>query len=307
LCAAEGDLLEATRFLTEAAAIEKARREDGEYHDDPPSLPWPVNRVLGDVYLKRGEHRLAVEAYERALVQEPNDAFSLSGLARAQFALGQREKEENFYGRLLYVWSGADPGLRWMKQVEALDLRAAPVAETLSVERPYRPASLSNLGPSNWEPYPAPELKCVDMEGQPVKLEDFRGANVLLVFYLNDECVHCVEQLTKINSHASDWAAENTVVLGVSTVSPERNKESAKLGKLGFKLLSDREHENARRFASYDDFEDIELHSTILIDTRGRVHWKRTGGKPFSDIDFLLKSIKEMNKATVTETVAVER
>lgn len=62
-------------------------------------------------------------------------------------------------------------------------------------------------------------------------------------------------------------------------------------------LLSDTDHVNARRFTSYDDFEDMELHSTILIDTRGRVHWKRTGGDPFTDMDFILKEVKRMNES----------
>jgi hypothetical protein len=39
----------------------------------------------------------------------------------------------------------------------------------------------------------------------------------------------------------------------------------------------------------------MELHSTILIDTKGRVHWKRTGGDPFTNMDFLLQSLKRMN------------
>jgi peroxiredoxin len=86
--------------------------------------------------------------------------------------------------------------------------------------------------------------------------------------------------------------------LGVSSASPEKNKASAKLGKLPMRLLSDHDHENARRFASYDDFENIELHSTILIDANGRVHWKRTGGEPFTDVEFLLKSVKQMNQKT---------
>ena len=68
------------------------------------------------------------------------------------------------------------------------------------------------------------------------------------------------------------------------------------------RLLSDHDHENARRFASYDDFEEIELHSTILIDTAGRVHWKRTGGEPFADMDFLLKSVKQMNQKAALQT-----
>ena len=111
-----------------------------------------------------------------------------------------------------------------------------------------------------------------------------------------------MEQLKSINAHGDDWSGENTVVLGVSSVTPEKNKASPKLGKLAIRLLSDSNHENARRFTSYDDFEDLELHSTVLIDTQGRVHWKRTGGKPFADVDFLLKSVKQMNQKAAVQT-----
>ena len=146
-----------------------------------------------------------------------------------------------------------------------------------------------------WEPYPAPKLDGLDVNAKPVGLEEFRGKNVLLVFYLNDECAHCVEQLTALNARAADWSKEETVVVAVSSASPETNKSSQKLGNLSIRLLSDPHHENARRFASYDDFEAIELHSTILIDRQGRVHWKRTGGDPFKDVEFLLQTVKRMN------------
>jgi hypothetical protein len=49
-------------------------------------------------------------------------------------------------------------------------------------------------------------------------------------------------------------------------------------------------------FHSYDDFEDIELHSTILIDKKGRVYWARFGGDPFSDMVFLVKQVERMNE-----------
>ena len=83
--------------------------------------------------------------------------------------------------------------------------------------------------------------------------------------------------------------------MAVSSTTPEKNKASEKLGKLSIRLLADRDHDNARRFTSYDDFEEMELHSTILIDAKGRVRWKRTGGDPFADIDFLLESLKRIN------------
>jgi len=296
LCAAEGDILEATRLLTQAAAAEQHMREHFGYRNDPSPYPWPVHRVLGDVFFRHGEQRLALEAYARALENEPNDAFTLSGLARAHAALGETDAARRAAGQLAAVWASADPGLSWQAAVDALELHAAPAAQTPAPERRYTLDLQANLGPVNWEPFAAPLLEALDDEGGRVTLEDFKGRNVLLVFYLGEECVHCVEQLVAINGHASDWAAENTVVLAVSSASPEKNRNSKKLGELSLQLLSDADHASARRFTSYDDFEDIELHSTVLIDGKGRVHWKRTGGDPFTDMDFLLQEVKRMNR-----------
>jgi peroxiredoxin len=294
--AAEGNLLDATRLLAAAAAIEKKQRDTAMYMNDPPMSPWPANRLLGDVYLKAGENRLAIEAYERSLEQEHNDAFALAGLAQAHAQSGNRERATVYAGRFAHVWSNADPGLRWKAQVDALGLKAPAISNTPAPERPYTLDVQSAIGPLNWEPFAAPALECLDVDGKTVRLADYKGKNVILVFYLGDHCVHCVEQLIAINARAEDLKMQNTVVLAVSSATPEKNKESEKLGKLSMVLLSDQEHANARRFTSYDDFEDLELHSTILIDVNGRVHWKRTGGDPFTDVDFLMQSLKRMNE-----------
>ncbi len=45
----------------------------------------------------------------------------------------------------------------------------------------------------------------------------------------------------------------------------------------------------------------MELHSTILIDRTGHVHWARNGGEPFSDIAFLVKQLERMNAAASTK------
>jgi peroxiredoxin len=67
-------------------------------------------------------------------------------------------------------------------------------------------------------------------------------------------------------------------------------------GGLPVRLLSDDHFANAHSFHSYDDFEEMELHSTILIDKQGRVYWARTGGDPFSDMSFLVKQLETMNQ-----------
>lgn len=291
----EGNELDGQRLLLNVAKHEQDHRNGREYPNDPPYGPWPVVRLLGDHYRSKGDYRLAIDCYERALKNELNDGFSLSGLALSHWAVGEKEKAAYYAGRLSYVWSQADPGLKWMEEVKKLGLRAPLVAETPRKERVYRPHELDALGPMNWRPFAAPKLDVVNSDGKPVSLKDYTGKNVLLVFFLGEACVHCVGQLNSINGRMADFDAQNTVVLAVCSATPESLKESEALGGVNVTFCSDKAHENARRFASYDDFEDMELHSTILIDKTGHVRWKRTGGDPFTDIDFLINELKRVN------------
>ena len=286
----DGHMLEGQKALLDAAD-----EDTKHYGGDPPGQAWPVIRLLGDDYRKRGQNQLAIECYERALKQEPNDGFSLSGLALAHYANGNKEKATYYAGRLEYVWSQADPNLKWLEDVRKLGLATKPIAETPRPERIYHPKDLDSMGPMNWRPFQAPALQVLNVKGKPVQLKDYAGKNVLLVFFLGDECVHCVGQLKSINDRSSDFEAQDTVVLAVCSSTPAKLKESATLGKVNVTLLSDKAHENARRFSSYDDFEEIELHSTILIDKKGCVRWKRTGGDPFTNIDFLVTELQRIN------------
>ncbi|HWD38687.1 MAG TPA: redoxin domain-containing protein [Fimbriimonas sp.] len=295
----EGKRTEGLKELSEVAASDS-------FGGDPPDQPWPVARVLGDAYLECQDAPSAIKAYESALAREPNDAFSLAGLAKAYHAVGDDAKAELYADRMLYEWSDADPGLKWLSEVRALELGKKPVAETLAPERRYNPESLGRLGPSNWTPFRAPKLDVRDVDGKSVTLEDHRGKNVLLVFFLGDYCVHCLTQLDMIDKRIHEFDRENVSVLAVCSAPPSKNKESKALTGLHVAMLSDRNHENARRFASYDDFENLELHSTILIDKEGRVRWKRTGGDPFTDIDFLLQEVHRVNASTKSSTAVTD-
>src|SRR4029079_13750199 len=119
----------------------------------------------------------------------------------------------------------------------------------------------------------------------------------ILVFFLGSACVHCVEQLKALNDRSADFDSNNTVLRPVCSGTPYEIKSAAMPSDDKVTFLSDKDHENARRFSSYDDFENLELHSTILIDKNGKVRWKRTGGDPFSNVDFLIGEIKRVNDA----------
>jgi peroxiredoxin len=178
----------------------------------------------------------------------------------------------------------------------ATGVTAAPRDSSPGTQRNYLRTSLEKFGPEKWEPYNAPLLDVQDSAGKRVTLDEYKGKNVILVFYLGAECPHCTRQLHAIGEKQADWDRLNAVVLAVSGATPQSNSAGLKaFGDLPIRLLSDDHFANAHRFHSYDDFEEIELHSTILIDKKGRVYWARNGGEPFSDVAFLVKQLERMN------------
>lgn len=289
-----GKTLQGLAQLEEAARLEAKLRLT---QNDPPFYPVLLYNVLGEAYLNEKAPALAVKAFETALQGVPNDGYALAGLVQAYAAVGDQVRAREAMNRVLYIWSGADPGLRWLEKAKSLVPDGKPVDLSPRPQRNYKEISLDPYGPNVWEPYPAPKLRAVDSKGKEVSLDEYKGRNVLLVFYLGEECLHCMEQLDKVSKRRADFAAADTEVLAVSSATPAANAASLKLKEMPVRVVSDdKNHDNARRFKSYDDFEDLELHSTILIDKKGRVHWAKFGGEPFDDVDFLLGELKRMNR-----------
>jgi peroxiredoxin len=295
LAIARGDSIGGLGTLAQAAEREAAYQRQ---YADPPFYPEPVYPALGEAYLQANSAGLAAQAFEKGLELTKNDLYSLSGLVRAYAAVGKTGEAKDAMARLLYVTRNADKGLKVLERARAVGVTAEARAAVPAAERDYARVDLSKYGPAQWQPYDAPALDVRDAAGKKVSLAEYRGKNVLLVFYLGFECPHCMRQLHAIQKKKDEWEELNTVVLAVSSASPEKNAAGLKQqGDLaGVRLLSDAGFANARRFHSYDDFEEIELHSTILIDGQGRVYWARFGGDPFDDMEFLGKQLRRMNE-----------
>lgn len=297
LALARGNSLTGLKFLSEAAEKEFDFQRS---FADPPFYPEALYNSLGEAYLQVKSPLLAIQAFEKALDLTRNDIFALSGLVRAWSAAGDKTKAGDAMARLLYVSADADKHLPVLERAVSNAITATPRDSSPGSQRNYLRTSLEKFGPEKWEPYAAPQLEVKDASGATVTLESFKGKNVILVFYLGTECAHCMRQLHSIAEKNSDWTRLNTVVLAVSSAMPDKNSAELKsLGDLPVRLLSDDHHDNAHRFHSYDDFEEMELHSTILIDKKGRVYWARNGGDPFTDMAFLVKQLERMNAPKV--------
>jgi peroxiredoxin len=286
--------LKAVEILTRAA-----RRQEEHWHNDPPFQANYLYNVLGETYLELGSPRLAAAAYEKTLETVFNDGFALAGLVRAYHQAGNKEKARKALSALKVVWSDADKPNRWLASALATGIDAPPHLEAPLEQRNYKKEILDRMGPSLWHSPAAPAFAAVDSAGKKVTLEDFAGKNVLLIFYLGEDCLHCIEQIEEVNKRVKKLSEQDTVVIAVSKDSIEEIEAYEKSGKFEITLLSDPAFANARRFKSYDDFEEIELHSTILIDKQRRVHWASIGGAPFMNFDYLEREIKRLNAGVV--------
>ncbi len=289
LALARGDTETGIRLLEKAAELQST-----SWSNDPPRDPMVLYTALGEAYLDLDRNEEAVKAFEKSLEKVVNDGFALSGLVVAHHRLGQQELASHAMARLQAVWKNADRPNRWLQRAEATKIRPGRIEDPLYDERDYHDLILSKKGHSLWAPPSAPELLAVDANGSPVSLEDYRGRNVILIFYLGDQCLHCMEQIQAASRRSEEFRSLGTEILAVSKDDIERLKEYHSR-ELGVNLLSDPDFENARRFHSYDELEEIELHSTLLIDRDGRVHWSRHGGEPFVDFDFLKQEVVRIN------------
>lgn len=297
LAIAEGNHRLAESRLKDAVD-EETKMHRGWYENDPPSEPLSASIVRGNYLLTRGNFDQAVQDFNQALEYLPGNPWALAGLAKAHKEKGDDRRANSYAGQFLYIWSEADPDLPLLLEIKAAFPNANPIPPTVQQERPYRPDLLDRFGPSDWEPFSAPKLEGVGADGLPVNLSQFKGKNVIVVYYLSDECVHCMEQLVALNEKAEDFQKLDTVILAVSSTTPADNASSQKLKGFNLTLVSDFNHENARRWSSYDDFEEMELHSTVFIDKQGKVRWKRTGGDPFDNVPFLINEITRVNKSS---------
>ena len=111
-------------------------------------------------------------------------------------------------------------------------------------------------------------------------------------------CLHCVEQLHKFAPLASEFAAAGISIVAISSEPLDSLKASlAKLSAseaIPFPLAADPDLSVFKAYRAYDDFENMPLHGTFLIDAEGLVRWHDISYEPFSDAKFLLDEAKRL-------------
>jgi peroxiredoxin Q/BCP len=123
----------------------------------------------------------------------------------------------------------------------------------------------------------APDFTLLDQDENRVSLSDFRGKKVLLYFYPKADTPGCTKQACSIRDEGSTLKEKGIEPLGISPDKPEAQRKFDKKYTLGFRLLSDPDHEVAEKYGVWGEkkkFGKISMgitRSSFLIDEEGRI------------------------------------
>jgi thioredoxin-dependent peroxiredoxin len=121
----------------------------------------------------------------------------------------------------------------------------------------------------------APDIDSKTSTGEDFRLSDLRGQkNVVLFFYPGDFTPLCTKEACGFQDIYAELRSHDTEVIGISDDSHESHQKFAKAYSLGFPLLSDPDHQLAKRYGATNLLTAVlgrVSRTTFVIDKSGRV------------------------------------
>lgn len=145
----------------------------------------------------------------------------------------------------------------------------------------------------------APDFKLYSSDKQEVNLSDYRGKNVVVVFFPLAFTSVCTAELCQMRDDIATYSRLNSDVLGISVDSIYTLAKFKEEQKLPFPLLSDFNKDVSRAFDSYYENFAFGMHgvskrSAFVIDKEGVVRYAEVLEKASNVPDFVaIKSTLE--------------
>jgi peroxiredoxin len=144
----------------------------------------------------------------------------------------------------------------------------------------------------------APEFALPASDGRLVRLQDYRGKNVVLVFYPADYSPVCTGELVLLQETLEEIRAHNAEVVAVSTDSTFAHRAWAEQQHLAFELLSDFWPHGgvARRYGVFLERSGTSNRALFVIDRYGviRERWVAEDPSVAPGIGIVLAALEEI-------------
>lgn len=132
----------------------------------------------------------------------------------------------------------------------------------------------------------APEFTLINTEKKPVSLSDYKGSNVVLLFFPLAFTGTCTTELCTMRDDIATYSGLNATILGVSVDSPFTLEKYKSDQSLNFPLLSDFNKDASTAYDSlYDVFpfggmKGVSKRSAFVIDGEGIVRYAEVLASP---------------------------
>ncbi|MBA4020553.1 MAG: alkyl hydroperoxide reductase [Pirellula sp.] len=291
------------KYADALAQLKKAGITGGEY--------------LSRVTLLSGNQKEAERLARAVYGASAKQVVPTANLTYVLWKCGKQAEAEKTFAELRTLAGAADLDVPVFERLQPLaaqlkfpaDWRTPPATRTDVGARP----ALDTLGPIRWEPSLAPSFTIVDADGASHALGEYRGRNVIFIFYLGFGCLHCVDQLKAVQPLTEEFKKAGIEIVAVSTDKPADLKSALTALKpadhYAFTILSGGDLTSFQALRAYDDFEAQPLHATALVDAAGRLRWIDIGAEPFTDVKFLLaesKRLLQLSQAAPSSTNSVQ-
>lgn len=147
----------------------------------------------------------------------------------------------------------------------------------------------------------APDFTLLDAEAKQVSLSDFRGKNVVLVFYPLDWSPACSDQLSLYQSELEEFAKQEAVVIGISVDSLYSHGAWAAVRGITFPLLADfNPHgEVSRLYKVMRKSDGFSERALYIIDRQGVIRYSHVSPliHHIPDIYELFEQLENINQA----------
>ncbi len=148
----------------------------------------------------------------------------------------------------------------------------------------------------------APDFFLFNTEKEKVELKNYRGKNVLLLFFPFAFTGVCTSELCGVRDNYKVYEGLNAVVLGISVDSPHTLRKFKEENNLNFQLLSDfNKTVSEAYFTIYESFTNMELkgvskRSAFVVDKEGVLRYaevlENAGEQPnFTNIKKVLEGL----------------
>lgn len=148
----------------------------------------------------------------------------------------------------------------------------------------------------------APGFSLVNSETNTVSLEDFKGRNVVILFFPLAFTGVCTKELCSVRDSIGSYDNNNAQVLGISVDSPFVLAKFKEEQKLNFPLLSDFNRDVCKSYdAAYEEFvfgmKGVAKRSAFVVDKEGVIQYAEVlddaGSLPnFEAMDAALATLK---------------